>query len=289
MPIKHKIKKGRRGLVITLKETPIAVLITLVVLVVALTATLLLFFFSPYWNAPNALQANRELLLTTDGHWSQFDDYDMSVWCPNELQEETLDGDLASTQKLFVTRDKGEFPEIAFGVIVTTDEEIAGRTFDMSADPTGVLDIATPLVNSAFGNMINGAYPSVSVDVEVSSNAAGLPVLTGKGEAVVTLVLQDPKDPENPYSEETTTNIYYAVTTFYNRPVIVWSTWDYSTYEGEKRSVDAVTDAINSLMRSEDGEIIDGAQDTWNTQAPVTNFATQEVPAEETETTTTEN
>lgn len=262
----YKIKKKQSVTHHLTLGQKLVIIIPIVVAVVLLIALV----WSLTRPAATSGQANRELLLTTDGHWEEFTDYGIAVWCPNDIEEETLDSETAKTQRLFVTRDKGEFPEIAYGVILV-DEDVDNRTFDIENDPSGVLDVTTPVLNEAFGKMINGAYPSIAADIEVLSLASGQPAVVGTGEATVTLVLQDPKDPENPYSEETSLSLYYNVVLFHGRPVIVWSTWDLIVYNGEEIAHNMVTDGAVSVVRIDGEDTVDPIADDWDTVATAPN------------------
>lgn len=270
MASKMRIDKGRKSLRMIWADMPLAErLLVCIPLAISLVLVVWLVLTFTTGVQANSGQATRELLLTTDGHWETFEQYGISVWCPSDLTKETPEGDYADSQLLFVTRDKGEFPEIAFGVIAVPDELANGRTFDLVNDPAGVLDVVTPLVNSAFGEMINGAYPTATIDIEQVTLASGSTAIVGTGEASVTLVLQDPKDPENPYAEETSTNIYYNVVMYGGRPIIVWGTWDYSTYEGQERTIASVTDGVVSVMRADGSDVIEPVGDIWNDTQPV--------------------
>lgn len=270
MASKMRIDKGRKSLRMIWADMPMAERL-LVCIPLAISVVLVAWLVITLATGTTATsgQATRELLLTTDGHWETFENYGISVWCPNKLTEETPTGDYADYQRLFVTRDKGKFPEIAFGVIAVPDELANGRTFDLDNDPAGVLDVTTPLINSAFGAMINGAYPTTSIEIEQVTLASGSTAIVGSGEAIVTLVLQDPEDPENPYAEETTTNIYYSIVMYGGRPIIVWGTWDYSTYEGQERTIAAVTDGVVSVMRADGSDVIEPVGDVWVDTQPV--------------------
>lgn len=263
---KARINKGRKRFREYWGNMPVFEKVLIFVPMLVAIGLLCWLFFGP--NAagvqPSAEKANRELLLSTDGHWETFEDYGIDVWCPNNMTSEKLDDEVSNYQKLFVTRDKGNFPEIAFGVILAPD--VDNRTFDLANDPSGVLDVTTPLLNEAFGKMINGAYPTTMTDIDQVTLANGQTALQGIGEASVTLVYQDPEDETNQWSEDTVTNIYYNVVIFQGRPVIVWGTWDYSTLDGEARTKAAVADGVTSIMRADDLEVLAPQEDTWNTQ-----------------------
>ena len=257
---KYKIKKRNANHFSFKERSPLEIAIMLIPLILAIiVAVVLVVVIST--KSGNVSQANRELLLSTNGHWEKFADYGIMAWCPNNIEEEDLGSDLSKTQRLFVIRDKGEYPEIAFGVILVDDVE--GRTFDLENDPAGVLDVTTPVLTDVFGKMINGAYPTFSVDIEQITLSTGEAAISGSGTANVILVLQDPKDPENPYTEEAMLNLYYIVKTYHGRPVIVWGTWDYIVVEGDVRTQEAVMDGAVSIMNIPGEESVDPEEDSW--------------------------
>lgn len=280
---KARIKK-RVPLKARWKATPVFEKILIFVPVIA-CAVLIAWALATPKSEPNMARANRELLLSTAGEWSTFEDYGVDVWCPADISEEQP-GELGSAdQKLFVTRDKGEFPEISYGVLIPQDMD--GRSFDIANDISSVMDVVTPAISEAFASMINGVYPTITSDIDMFTLSSGEPVLRGEGEATVTVVYQDPKDSENQWAEETSVNLYYNVIVFHGRPVIIWGTWDYSTYEGRERVVASVTDGIVSLLSTQGGESMEptdeppvstdegsGAQDEV-TENPETPLATE--------------
>lgn len=272
MATKQKIKKGNTSLRELWAEKPTAEKILICVpLVVALVLAIWIALGSSGVLFSSSPRFDRELFLVTEGSWQTFGYYGVDVWMPKDLPLEQLDDEASKYQKVAVQRDKGKFPEISFGVILAPD--VDGRTFDLANDPGGVLDVTTPLITDAFGKMINGVYPTITVDLNQISLANGQTALEGSGEAQVTLVYQDPKDPGNQWSEDTTTNIYYNIIIFHGRPIIVWGTWDYSTYEGEKRTTDSVSDAVISIMRADGLDIVEpeSEPDYYDSNAPVVN------------------
>lgn len=270
MITKQKIKKGSPSLRELWASKPTAEKVLIFIpLVVAIALAIWIFAGPGGALSGSSSRANRELLLITDGSWQTFEDYGIDVWVPKDLPLETLDAEVSGYQKVAVQRDKGKFPEISFGVILAPD--VDGRTFDLANDPGGVLDVTTPLITDAVGKMMNGAYPTITTDLNQISLANGQVALEGSGEAQVTLVFQDPKDPANQWSEETPTNLYYNVIIFHGRPIIVWGTWDYSTYEGEKRTTESVTDAVISIMRADGLDVMEPEPDYHDSHAPVVN------------------
>lgn len=257
--MKRKIKKPARPVKEVIAELPLGIKIGFFIPVIALIAVLLwAFLWSPQAQT-NQNHANRELLLNTAGKWETFEDWGMDIWVPKDIPQEEMDEEHAATEVRYVTRDKGKFPEISFGVIVAP--EVDGVTFNLELDPAGVMDITTPLLNDALGRMINGAYPTMTTDVISLTLPSGEYALQAQGEMAVVCVFQDPKNPSEPYQEEVTQNIYYNIVLFHGRPVVVWGTWDYSTYEGEKRTMEAVNDAVTSIMRSDGGDVIEPIED----------------------------
>lgn len=256
----YKIKKRNHSLNPFKGRSRAEIAIMCVPIVLALIALIALVVVAAI-KFGNLSQANRELLLTTDGHWEKFDDYGIMAWCPNDVEKEDLGAELEKTQRLFVTRDKGNYPEIAYGIILV--DNVDGRTFDLVNDPTGVLDVTTPLLTDVFGEMINGAYPTLSVDIEQITLSTGESAISGSGTANVILVLQDLSDPENPYTEEAMLNLYYIVKIYHGRPVIVWGTWDYIVYNGDVRTSESVMDGAVSIMNINGEDSVDPIADDW--------------------------
>lgn len=257
--MKRKIKKPARPLKEVIAELPLGIKIGFFVPVILLIVVII---WAVLWSPSartNQAHANRELLLNTAGKWETFNDWGMDLWVPSDIPKEEMDADHSSSEVRYVTRDKGKFPEISFGVIVAP--EVDGHTFNLELDPTGVLDVTTPLLNDALARMINGAYPTMTTDITSVSLPTGEQAIEAKGEMAVVCVFQDPKNPGEPYQEDVTQNIYYNIVLFHGRPVVVWGTWDYSTYEGEKRTIEAVNDAVTSIMRSSNGDVIEPLED----------------------------
>ena len=248
MAKKYVIKK-RASLLGRLRELPFDVKmilrVTIAVCVGLVIFTLVNTLSGP---TPSEVKANREVLLTTDGEWETFSKYGLDVWMPTELAVEDVGSDARSYEKRRGIRDKGHFPELIYGVIVVPNED--DRTFDLQADPAGVMDVVRPMLNDALGRSMNGAYPSMVTDISGTTLASGEYVLCGEGEAIARVVYQDPKDATNKWAEDTKTNLYFNVAVFNGRAVVVWGTWDYSTYLGEEKTRAAVTDGVVSLMRS---------------------------------------
>lgn len=246
-----KIKKPRRTVAEVFFDMPMWERVIIFIPLVALVAVILwAVFWNPKFETSEA-HASRELMLTSAGQWTSFDYYSMDVWAPSDLEEETVEEDKQQTEKLWAVRDKGHFPEITYGVIVV--EEADGQAFDIAEDTAGILDVTTPLLTDALGRMLNGVYPAISCDIGLITPESGNTILEGIGEFVATVAYQDPKDSSNVWSEEVTQNLYYNIGMFYGRPVIVWGTWDYSTWEGETRTRASVNDGITSLMLSSGG------------------------------------
>lgn len=266
MANKMRIKKGSGSVAQSIKSMTLPMKLAFIIpLAVAMVLAAFLIYLIYTGDSITPRREALEAFLVSDGKWSNIDAYKLDVWCPSDIEEEEVDASVRDSQRLFVTRDKGKFPEIAYGVIVVTDEQLDGRTFDIENDPSSVLDIVTPILTEAFGKMINGVYPTLTIDVSVDTLQSGRPVLVGSGEASVILALRDPKDPDNPYTEEATTNIYYNVVDHSGRPVIVWGTWDYSTYEGELRTKQSVVDGVTSLLDEEEVWVSVDVSEAFNT------------------------
>ena len=117
--------------------------------------------------------------------------------------------------------------------------------------------------------MFNGTQPSLMVDAEVIQLSSGEYAIQAKGEASLTVVYEDPKKPGEPYAEETFTNIFYMIKIFQGWPVVAWGTWDYSTYEGEARTIKAVQDALTSIIRTDGKEVAAPQVDDYDPVEPV--------------------
>ena len=115
----------------------------------------------------------------------------------------------------------------------------------------------TPQLTDAVAKMINGAQPSMAIDIVTTELVPGVPVLECRGEAAVTVLYQDPKDAENVWAEELSTNLYYNVAVINETPVVCWGIWDYSTYLGEEDTIASVQDAILSMMESETLRVVE--------------------------------
>lgn len=250
---KQKIKKGHKnpfefwGLLSNAERWTIAVPF------VALLLVILFLVFFPR-NKANSGKGLLEAKMTTDGQWVSFTDYGVDLWAPKDIAEEQLSGERGSYSKLYATRDKGGFPEITVGTFVVPQVEISG--LDVAANPNDVLNLIRPYIYDEFAEMFNGVAPAIQGDINVI-DLEGENVLEFSGYAELTVVYKDPtgkRDNGEPYSELTETNLYYMVRVFNGRPVCVWGTWDYSTYQGDERVKAAVRDGILSIIRTEGGK-----------------------------------
>lgn len=274
----RKIKKPTRPVADVVKELPVwvkaSVFIPAILLLVLLCV--LLFITTRPVEAKQA-HANRELFLTTNGRWETFDAWGMDIWVPADLARESLTNETSNNEMRLAVRDKGGYPELGFGVIVADD--VDGLSFDLEKDISGCMDVTTPLLTEALGEFINGAYPSMSIDISSIDLPNGEAGISGSGEYVATVVYQDPKDKNNQYSEEVSQNLYYNVILFHGRPVVIWGVWDYSTYEGESRTQAAVSDAVTSVLRSANGTPIIPSESV-NALAPASGEITDVEPTE---------
>ena len=247
-----KIKKGKRSPLefwSLMKPEEKAIVCVPVVVAILLLAYIL---FGPGIMPKDSARGAMEIKMETNGKWTTFKDFGMDVWLPKEIAEERLDGDDAKYMKLHATRDKGGFPEITVGCVVVPDTH--GQEFDIDVDPAGVSNAVRPYVLDAFAKMFNGVVPTMNVDIETTHLDDGTPIMECTGTATLQVVYKDPTGKNNegePYQEETDTNIHYAVRIINQRPVIVWGTWDYSTYRGEENVRQAVRDGITSIIRAD--------------------------------------
>ena len=198
-----------------------------------------------------------EQKMSTDGKWEKFNDYGISLRMPKDPPEEDVGEEYSKYEKRCVQRDDGNFPELCVGTIIIPDEDAYGRTYDETADISGIVDVVRPYLNDAIARMFNGVYPAITADIGTIELDNGITVIEGSGEVNVTVVYQDPKNPDEPYAEETPTNLYYLVRIFHNRPIVAWGTWDYSTYQGDETVQAYVKDAILSLTSIEGKDISD--------------------------------
>lgn len=211
----------------------------------------------------SSAQASKELSFTSDGYWDTFEEYNTDIWVPNDPAMEIIEDDSASYQKLHTTRDKGGNLEIAFGAVMIP--ETGGVNYDISADISNIITTCTPYLSSAIDLATNGIQSSFSVDNSITTLSNGQSVVVGQGTSSTMVMLQDPQNASNTWSEELSLNLYYTVVVFYNRPVLLWGVWDASTYEGENRTIASVSDAAISLMPTDGKEVVALQGDDFNT------------------------
>ena len=253
---KQKIKKGKHSVfsfwkLLTVKEK--CVVAVPVVAALALLVVVLLGARAPKPVDPLTAHAGREMMLSTEGDWESFGEYGIDVWMPTSIPQEELDSEYSSYMKLCAQRDKGNFPELTVGTIIVPDTD--GRELSIEHDLNAVLDVIRPYIGEAFAVMFNGTQPGLMVDLNIIDAGDGTKMIEAKGTAELTVVYEDPKKPGEPYAELTDTNIYYMVRIFNGWPVIAWGTWDYSTYKGEELTIQAVNDAMTSVIRTDGQEI----------------------------------
>ena len=211
----------------------------------------------------SSAQATKELSFTTEGYWDTFEKYNTDIWVPSDPAMEPIEDDTASYQKLHATRDKGGNLEIAFGAVMLPED--GGANYDISTDISNIITACTPYLSSAIDLATNGIQSSFSVDNSVTTLSNGQSVVVGQGTSSTMVMLQDPQDANNTWSEELPLNLYYIVTVFYNRPVLLWGVWDASTYEGANRTIASVSDAAISLMPTDGKEVVALQGDNFDT------------------------
>lgn len=222
----YKIKKrNKRAFKSFLYDHTVLVVMGVIILSCLATLSVIkIFNINIVGSSPDA---EAEVSFVTTGRWESLGSNNIPVWLPDELAAFERQNANSVAQ---VTRDKGGTAEIACGAILVPD--CGDLEFDMEADIFGLMDVCRQPLMDTIEEIFGGSAPMISYDLAVLELEDRTYAVEGFGDFQLACGYQDPKDPENTFTEDVFGDMYFNIALHNGNPIICWCVWTWAAPVG---------------------------------------------------------
>lgn len=198
-------------------------------------------------------RALREVLLTTKGEWKTFEEFGVDVWLPKDLDDIELESGMDST---IAKASYDDMNALEWGIGVCFIPNSDGIAFDLSTQMDTAASYINPVLEIQSMEMLHGSECSLIMDKWEGTLCDSIPMVVSDGEAHYEQTFVDSSIPAgeegHSYSKDRTAFVYYQLFNFHNRLCLTYCVYSASIIDGYNVAESAVSDAVISLVRSDD-------------------------------------